>query len=517
MTNPQEIEADGIARIPANENPWYILMTLYGEYEDKHDDNLINLNKHAFEIWKDVHHTSHNEIVNRFHRLAYERTSKQIELPEPESKIVFTKTHFDKPLHISFNHNQKIKFDECKFDERINISKASLNDGLIFTKSLFIKPILIDNSHIKSVFFSNCTLDDSLNIIGCYNLNDGLVINQKTTIKKHCKIINIRTDTINITDSIFHSFVSFENNTAKLTYLTNNKYSKRFIFKNNTEMNHVTFEHSHFYDETEFQSNNINGYVDFKNTTFHNNIIFSDCNFMQHSHFHECNITGELYFKNTTFHAANFYKAKFHGIADFKELTFGSFARFHHAKFFRTAKFHKELNENVSFQGADFSEIIKSYKNKEDAYDGILYFQILKKYMENNKRHEDELLFFKYELQTKEFINKTYESHGWFKNIPFRCYDIFSDYGMSLERPAIWLVFLWYLGFLLFQFEMPLSAATKLSVANMLFPFGLHKLYNLKIDELTIFHEAITFLQIILGSVFLFLIGLGLRNRFKIK
>ena len=106
-----------------------------------------------------------------------------------------------------------------------------------------------------------------------------------------------------------------------------------------------------------------------------------------------------------------------------------------------------------------------------------------------------------------------------------------SDYGYSVARPAAGLFFIWLLGAACFagHFDNPAAdvppeildnryaAAAGISFGNLFGFLGITRLYFA--DFLNETRDALQFLagaQTVAGVVLLFLLGLGLRNRFRL-
>jgi hypothetical protein len=133
-------------------------------------------------------------------------------------------------------------------------------------------------------------------------------------------------------------------------------------------------------------------------------------------------------------------------------------------------------------------------------------------------------MFFAYELIAK----RGYETQG-LKLIPNYLYELFGDFGRSLGRPSGWLLSVWFGFGILYRWLETADTVNNIwdglsfSAAN-LFPFlgasrgaldGAKKaLYGE--GPLTVGINALGIVEGLLGILFLFLIGLALRNRFRI-
>lgn len=144
----------------------------------------------------------------------------------------------------------------------------------------------------------------------------------------------------------------------------------------------------------------------------------------------------------------------------------------------------------------------------------------LKEIAESNRHHAAALRFHADEMRAMRW-----REMGFFASLLDRIYEVFSDYGQSLRRPLGW----WLGTLVVFTFifygiapEARWGSAASVSLSNSV-PFvptarrvqldGVNLLFGnhpcFLVDLLTLFQGA-------LGFIFLFLIGLALRNRFRI-
>ncbi|HXW73050.1 MAG TPA: hypothetical protein VEK34_16775 [Methylocella sp.] len=153
-------------------------------------------------------------------------------------------------------------------------------------------------------------------------------------------------------------------------------------------------------------------------------------------------------------------------------------------------------------------------KTKDEAGDFIRAYERLKLEMDRLKKHEDELNFFALELQSRRI------SQGIWKGFPILIYGALSDYGRSYIRPLITLGVVAAIGAIAFSYfaARPILEAIGLSCANTLNVFGFRKdFFDLAKMDLGPWLDVIAAIQTILGAILLFLVGLGIRNKFRMK
>ena len=150
-----------------------------------------------------------------------------------------------------------------------------------------------------------------------------------------------------------------------------------------------------------------------------------------------------------------------------------------------------------------------------------------------SKDHDNELKFFGYETHAKAYSeNKTWYEKGFIK-----LYWLLSDFGSSIGRPiaslGVYLMILFAANYFLIQPDSKLCVAdTKrfvsstltytLSEALPIFRLGKEQTVNIKKclfgeKPLDIRHNSWRIVHFVPSTFLLFLFGLGVRNRFKIK
>lgn len=135
--------------------------------------------------------------------------------------------------------------------------------------------------------------------------------------------------------------------------------------------------------------------------------------------------------------------------------------------------------------------------------------------MDRLKKHEDELFFFAKEMECRRV------AAGGIKGLPIAIYGHVCKYGQSYIDPLCWLLTLIALGSVVLTptlgWDFPLALGV--SAANTLGSLGFRK----ELVPPDILHslpgwlQVFSGLQTLLGLILLFLTGLGLRNRFRMK
>jgi hypothetical protein len=251
--------------------------------------------------------------------------------------------------------------------------------------------------------------------------------------------------------------------------------------------------------------------IDFSNVEFDQDALFREYLFSCVASFEGATFSGKVDFCKRTFRegcratrfggTTSFVNAEMKGETSFEEAIFQT----EPPKFFG-AKLH---------QGTVWRDI-KPWplpKDKKEAGAFIDAYACLKLEMDRLKKHEDELDFFALELQSRRVLQ------GLWRGLPSAIYELLSNYGRTYVRPLVWLIGLalvcapayWHCGT-----RAPVEALG-LSLANMLSILGFRKDFGLSVDDLPAILKTLSAVQAIVGGALLFLFGLGIRNKFRMK
>lgn len=139
---------------------------------------------------------------------------------------------------------------------------------------------------------------------------------------------------------------------------------------------------------------------------------------------------------------------------------------------------------------------------------------------------EDEHFFFRREMHFAGRIGSIWQ------RLPYLLFGLFSEYGYSILRPTLWLLGIWALGFAAFWgylsgccvpapdsvIERPMGAAMALSFSNLFPLFGFGRTFLS--DVLGVLPPVLQFfsgVQTVASLPLLFFLGLGLRQRFRLR
>lgn len=311
--------------------------------------------------------------------------------------------------------------------------------------------------------------------------------------------------------------------------LTSKEFRGRTFFQETSFGSGVEFHNSAFVTDVTFAGTYLDGEIDFFLAKFAKNVsilgvkfgkntklrftrsTFSGDHFEIHSH-EGSNPVKEIHLDGAVFHCPAVFDLKFESCPDFSKAHFLS----------KVIINETWLNEG---QTIGDSEIKAEHENK---------FRFLKKYFSDQGNHFKEQEYFGYEMmaRNKSLRAKVFSFleiknfRSWFKNVSelvlFSAYKATSNFGMSWVRPLVWLSF----SAVVMRYYVLVPAQNYFGFLNEFFVFRLEDI-SFKdaviktISPLSTAEEfkgnLIVKIHCLLNASLIFLLGLGLRNKFKIK
>lgn len=308
---------------------------------------------------------------------------------------------------------------------------------------------------------------------------------------------------------------------------------------------HANFENAHF-DDASFQSAQFE-YANFQSAHF-NDANFQSAHFDAYAFFSSAHFEGYAKFESANFDYASFQSTHFEGYAVFLGAHFGGYAVFESARFNGYADFSDGVfKARTVFKLAQFALVApkffqcKMHQDTSFSDDADLWPTPDQINAENGKRAytrlrqiaaeignpDDEHFFLRQEFKCKEVLAKGFD-RAWF--FAFRW---IADSGIEVARPFWFLVVVWAFGTGCFagHFDSGVSglvyedvldsryrAAIGVSFGNVYGFLGINRLYYTELlQEVPDNLQLVAGAQTVLGVVFLFFFGLGLRNRFRLR
>lgn len=486
---------------PANDNPWYWLATLYGEMSNDsgQDKDIAQKNRIAWNRWfaKALGPEQHNELLKKGvsledlvplnptdeEELAIAFTARSgrtnQSLPAPTEVVDFSQTIFDRDVVMfGFIFPDKSNFKSAVFSRIANFESAVFSGSGYFQLAVFSG---IPN--FQSATFSGTAYFQSATFSGIANF-------QST---KFSEIANFQSATFsggaNFQSTMFSGNVSFESATF---------------------FGGASFESATFSEGAYFQS------------TFSRNAIFESAMFSGIAYFASATFSGQTYFKSATFS----------GRTEFESATFADLIDFINSEFtaktsFALAHFKSEVPD---FRGAKLHEATEWHEvrwppaplDKRSAQNQVYAYERLKQEMERLKKHEDEQRFFCKELRARREL-VSFWTAAWFFNY---LYEALSDYCQSTSKPLLWLCGLFLLVSAVFAWvpditgtSMTIPQAASLSFASIfaIFPIPKGIMASDVFATLSSTAQIIVVVESFFGTLLLFLLGVALRNRFRMR
>ncbi|MDI9313588.1 MAG: pentapeptide repeat-containing protein [Hydrotalea sp.] len=423
-------------------------------------------------------------------------------------------------------------FNKARFPAEANFTRAHFSSNanfeeveakhLIFLGASFWGDVRFQNSNIsvrfekanfdinKDIFFNNCILT-GINFAGC------------------------DVGYISCMDAIFKGEASFEKtNFEKESIFSNSQFEKKASFQgatfkgNQINFSRVIFNDSADFSDSSFYKNakdNITSFkqvqfsfLNFSNAVFGTKVLFSDVTCNENVNF----------FKTTFEDNVDFVGIKFKKVADFSEAVFAG----------NDVKFNKMIltsDANLILAKVEFEETIPDFTNAnrvsdirfsklnipslkelkrgnklDEKYDDI--FQKLKEIAITNHQYEYELKFNAIQLEIR--LMRLREANKFYNIIDIaviKLYSFLSDYGQSISRPFwsfLGLIILSNIYVYIYKINLETFLQTLFLSVKAIAPIPL------LIADVDSFPHLFAK---IFSAILLFLLGLGIRNKLKIK
>jgi uncharacterized protein YjbI with pentapeptide repeats len=384
-----------------------------------------------------------------------------------------------------------ILFEEYNFPRgKVDFSKANFGNGEVsFSKAVFLEGNINFNSA---------------------NFGEGSVNFRETTFGK-CKV-SFREASFGKGNISFRGASFGDGNIS---------FQKVSFGDGNVDIHHANFgEGGVNFREATFRD----GEIIFTETTFKGKVDFSKANFekckvfFHHASFGKGNVIfreatfgeGQVFFENCTFYG----NAEFSNLRACDAVTLFSFRNVSFEKTFTISGHFSCVVDMVGTKTShhvELSGLICRLERKphwillEKANDekDAARLRRLKELAEMNKHHEAGLRFHADEMRAKRW-----HETGKLASILDMLFSTVSNYGQSILRPAMGLVALTLLASIFPAIDLPIENETLKSALSNSLPF-LPASRALESSIASVLHQLFAF-------IFIFLIGLGLRNRFRV-
>ncbi|NVF13356.1 pentapeptide repeat-containing protein [Vreelandella maris] len=543
---------DGVKLTPANQNPWYVLATVTGEHSAKNRrfwngwmcQNMSADERKALALQmsmpeEELAPLSDEEMQQIRARFKTNFPKKAIHetLPNPDHAadlqlvnlthdISFEQFYFSSPALFEHVHFAGFAdFDKAHFSYSANFQETHFSEGAFFPdanfagRANFIKVYFGELAEFKEAHFVGHALFQESHFVGTADFTGASFVRpidfQETLFKGGAGFERVHFGEVaNFQDSHFAGETNFQS-----THFAKDADFDKVLFSA-----HTSFLKSHFA-----------GNALFLKTHFTDGAGFQEVHFAEHAMFPDTHFTGDVFFPEAHFtRDAFFERADFTGLADFSDGAFKAFTSFDGATFkTQVPKYYqREMHQDTTF-----SDTPKHWPKitSDSAKAGKQAYTRLRQIAADNHNPDLEHFFLRQEMRCKETL-----AQGLDKWV-FKGYRWLAGSGISVLRPAVGLVLIWLIsGFAyLFRYlylqrnaekiiaanselpalaDMSVLGSFGLSFANLFAFLGLNRLYFQEvIAELGPWLSLLAGMQTVSGVVLLFFLGLGLRNRFRLK
>ncbi|MDB4213696.1 pentapeptide repeat-containing protein [Octadecabacter sp.] len=549
---------DPVELTPANTNPWYVLMTLEGEQNGEDvDRELAKRNSKLWNAWicqemskderssfplafdigrpeSDWNPVLAEKIKSLFQK-RYRHLKELPEMPHPSDPIDLSYTEFSRPLVLEFGLFREISFDGSVFCGAFDISNSIFDGYTSFISGWFRGTAYIRGGKFRKVVrFGKASFSRSANFDDCdfdkrahfNNIEtEGAISFVDAKFRGDAEFIGSNFDgTVNFLEAQFLSGSSFRHAKFKRsTSLHDVMFVERSNFSGAHFGGNTSFDGASFKADADFQKITADGLVTFKGKSK----LFST---RPPAHFGTKTLFSESHFK---------------GRVDFYQRRFGPYDEPAAAVTFANAI----LEQPVSFEDATFPHVMPVSSNTtlpastkvtaEDShwpklpspFNWITGRTSFRKHQDHAKvkeaagalRHamarqmlpEEEHFFFRREMFAGARCGP------WFQGLITRLFfELPSNYGYSIERPAALLGVVWAIGALLYWCfaDFTKGAAASYSFSAMFKFFGFQRTFFWpETQALAPAMQTVAATQTVLAFILLFFLGLGLRTRFRLR
>jgi uncharacterized protein YjbI with pentapeptide repeats len=409
---------------------------------------------------------------------------------------------------------------QSQFQKGVSFRNANFGDQISFNRCRFQGHTSFDEAtfHGRSYFYGIEAIAFEFFARGCNYL--GIV-----------NFDGARIDDADFTNSTFQKRARFIDATFEQVDFAHANFRAEAFFSNSRFAFAAKFEHARFMRRTEFAGAHFDGQAIFDRAEFADDVSFFASK-LANGRFRSVRFSGSADFSGASqapLGLVDFSASQFDSDSKFDNREFMQSTNFSDVIFARPPSFHNsKLHQDTSFDGTDFVSRTGSEAER--------CFRTLKLAMSQHEAHREELKFFGYEREAK----KSHEPPT--KRVLYSLYEILSNYGQSVRRPLIAPALTVVIGLGVYAGLSAIYIFSTCEVASgcrVVGDFGqLGKLvwYSLSIsfpffrdslasyDDvlpkqglLTLVVRMVSFVQSLFSLVLLFLIGLGLRNLFRLK
>ncbi len=531
---------------PANENPWYILMTLCGEYEGEDIDWKLRVeNRKLWNSWscQSLPEEKRNEYTS-LAGIPLEETDWTAEKSsELEERFLFAwRTRNRRDLEAP-----RIPYPSEKYD----LSKTVFSNQVVAQNLIFRDVSFAGAAFLKRVNFSIATFVEHSQFASSVFEGDANFAGARFALDAGFSHIKFKSEAI-FSNAKFERLAHFGSvDFLGIANFSGIEFGRAAQFYGSTFGEEANFSSSNFRQVGTFVDASFRKEANFSIADFQWGASFQRCSFESYADFRGRGSVIDLdrppaAFANETI----FSGAHFHRHADFRYRRFGPYERRRTDLSFANAIFDSPVTfEEAEFQllmpnltNATLPESTKLTANSKnwprltpsllERIDQSLGLQkrtgearqdpeilrasaaTLRHAMARQMLPDEEHFFFRREMWANTQIGSAVA------RTPYFLYEILSGFGSSIRRPAVALFGIWLLGAVTYYAHTAFGwwKATAYSFAVMFKFFGFQSTYFDGVaQEMSVNIQLFAAIQTVLAFILLFFLGLGLRTRFRLR
>lgn len=554
-------------RTPANQNPWYVLMTLYGEQTgDSFDAALHEKNREAWNSWagqalpgelRELHMKSgaslpasgeweknSNAVCAQHKAEMLRRNGSDFTypgFPKPPNivEIDLSKVNFGNPVFaFGFVFPSPTNFGESKFCGYANFNMTTFVDRVWFHHAKFLKEAYFE--------FANFVSDTRFHrvVFGGYASFDTSSFQKGATFDAtefrggaEFKLAQVR-GPISFSSACFKGQASFSPVAFFDQVYFNEAVFEGEAYFGQTFERDANFDGASFRNQVWFSSVVFFNEAIFSRATFAGDVTFSSTSFRGAARFDATLFSGSIKFESALFaNSTWFTTAVFDGFIYFSKAEFGTPGQNHPVTFadcqflkptnFRDAVFHSQypdlsgavLHDKTEFTAKPEAWPLTTTQPAEEAKASCAR---IRHAIAKQGLPEEEHFFYRREMGFACQIGPVWQ------RLPYQIFKLLSDFGYSIQRPVEALSLLWVCPAVLFfchaqtgrLADYPeIGRALALSFANIFYFLGFHRTFFTPdvVQRLPAALQVLSGFQTLAGVALLFFLGLGLRTRFRLR
>jgi len=503
-------------QVAASSNPWYVLATIFNKKDEENSHPELHArNRRIWNAWScsglqekerevlagklKINPSQLDRWTDEEERVVKHYFAEaELAIPSPAHDIKMSNLLFSRCLETSgFIFSQNISFEGSYFTSTPKFSHAIFSRGVSFVDATFM-----DGAHFNDVIFAERLDLSQVQCYGSVSFNRAFFESTVGVSKTYFSSgkNGRHSGGIHFSECEFQEPIYFVGGAAVSARFRKCQFMRSPIFG---EDSHSNIIHP-FHIVKLFEMVNCICLEDFEL----DGVVFS----------------GVAGFSRTRFRSFSYFeKAEFRDRANFSNCEFGAPTIFRGARFLESFPvFSGAIMHSVTTFAADNN--LWPHENGRDPESDRESLALIRHAVGKQGLPDEEHYFYRREMACAARIGPIWQ------RLPYLVFGLLSDYGYSIKKPVIGPSAVFWIGFVLYALWLTWSASDSLVSSPGLAGMGLSfsQIFAFLgltrsmfgegfVSNLPAFLKFIAAAQAVLGVVLLFLLGLGLRNRFRLK